>query len=633
MEKEDKFLQELGADFKSVAYDIKSMSSKIQGIFSSQPTKETEKEDSPVLPIKTGKKVDENDIFHNVHLLDDDKNEEDYNKLRNAFIARRNIRADRVEKRREKRDKDSQDKELLEKVEDTQQSHKDIINEAIDGLNEENLIENEIEEVEVVEEVKAYQLERDYQIPSSDFIKEVDEVIDVDSEDIPKRIKTLQDVLDSFAIDAEVLDATVGPRVTLFKVNPAKGIKVEDITRIGQNIAMEMQAISLRIMAPVPGKSYVGIEVPNKKSANIGLKPFIDGDVWQEDFDIPLILGKNIAGNNIVMDLAKAPHLLIAGATGSGKSVCLNAMVLSLVYKFTPEKLRLILVDPKVVEFNLYNDLPHLVVPVVTDVAKVPMTLRWAVNEMEYRYKVLAKARVRNLKDFNNREQSEVEICDDDGKVIPDEFPHIVIIIDELADLMMVAQADVECYLARLAQKSRAVGIHTIIATQRPSVNVLTGVIKANYPTRISFKVPSLFDSRTILDAKGAETLLGQGDMFYKSATNFQLQRIQGPYISESEIENIVEASASQAAQKFNMDIFVEKEENGDEMDISDTDLEGQDLVALSIEIIQRDRKASTSYLQRRLKIGYNKAAGIMDELEERGIIGPQIGSSPREIF
>ncbi len=653
-EKEEKIglFQEMTNDFKAVAFDLKNITTRVQGFFSDNE-EEAEEEEEDLFAVN-----------YNIQ-LDQDK----YNELRKTFEERRNSRTKRIEFRKIKEEREAADerlrkeqanlsfvdKNIAEVAEETSEEINKIdtpavtevteeIAETADSVNiAEDVNENIVAEVaegiipEIAEEElvdRIYKLDKYYILPSLDFLKTFDEKLDLDNENIPERKKCLQDVLDSFTIDATVFDAIVGPRVTLFKVNPAVSVKVDDISRIGQNIAMEMSATSLRIMAPVPGKNYVGIEVPNKNAEIIGIKTLFESEEWKTNKDdIPLILGKDITGNNIITDLAKAPHLLIAGATGSGKSVCLNTIILSLLYKFNPEDLRLILVDPKVVEFSMYNSIPHLTVPVLTDPDKVPMALRWAVNEMEKRYRMLADVKVRNLESFNERDTSEDEY-NKDGELIPKKLPRIVIIIDELADLMMTSQAEVETSLARLAQKSRAVGIHAIIATQRPSINVITGVIKANFPTRIAFKVTNLFDSRTILDSKGAETLLGYGDMFYKSPTDSLLRRIQGPFVSDDEIVNITDYISENSEQHFNMGMFVEeKVEEEKEIEISDEDLEGKDEIELAIEIICESRKASTSYLQRRLKIGYNKAAGIMDELEDRGIIGPQIGSAPREIL
>jgi S-DNA-T family DNA segregation ATPase FtsK/SpoIIIE len=486
-----------------------------------------------------------------------------------------------------------------------------------------------------IQREKLYKLTKDYSLPRLSMLSQFDEDSEIDEEEINYQSATLQHTLDSFGIDAEVIGATAGPRVTLYKVLPSSGVKVESITQISNNIAMEMQALSLRILTPVPGRKYVGIEIPNRKATLIGVKNILNSTDWLSDrHAIPLVLGKSISGANVVLDLAKAPHLLIAGATGSGKSVCLNTMIMSMLYRFSPEDLRLILVDPKVVEFTVYKAVPHLVVPIVTDTQKVQSTLNWVIKEMELRYQILSKVGARNIASFNAREvEGEGETIDE--LWIPNKLPFLVVVIDELADVMMTARADVEVCLARIAQLSRAVGIHMIIATQRPSVNVITGIIKANFPTRIAFQVTSQIDSRTILDSKGAESLLGRGDMLYNPPGASGLQRIQGPFVTDKEVENVVEFTASQANQVFNMDVFehLPEAESKSTNPLENITEKDEQLIAQAIEIIGRDQRASTSYIQRSLRIGYNRAAFIMDVLEDRGIVGPQIGSTPREIF
>lgn len=463
--------------------------------------------------------------------------------------------------------------------------------------------------------------------------------------EVEHKKRILQQTLESFRIDAQVSDVTAGPRVTLFEIVTAPGVNLKKITSLNANIAMDLKAHSLRILAPIPGKSSVGIEVPNEKAIPVGLRSLLESGKWQRGGgQIPLVLGRDISGDPICLDLAKAPHLLIAGATGSGKSVCMNTIIASMLYRFSPEELQLILVDPKVVEFKNYETLPHLVTPVVNDPKKVTMALHWAVKEMERRYKILAQCGVKNLEAFNNRPKSANLQLDEDGQPIPAKMPFLVIIIDELADIMMTAKGDVETCLARIAQLGRASGIHAIVATQRPSVNVITGIIKANFPTRIAFKVTSAVDSRTILDQKGADQLLGQGDMLFNPPGASQLQRIQGAYVPENELESVVEYVAAQAEPQFNESIFLGAEDgpdSGGDMDMTpspgfaDSDLSAADeeLLKQAVEIIIKDGRATTSYIQRSLRIGYNRAATIIDELEKRGIIGPQIGSAPREIL
>lgn len=462
--------------------------------------------------------------------------------------------------------------------------------------------------------------------------------------EVEQKKATLQHTLESFRVDAHVSNVTAGPRVTLFEIVTAPGVNLKKITSLNANIAMDLKAHSLRILAPIPGKSSVGIEVPNEKAVPVGLRSLLESPKWHRSGQIPLALGRDISGDPICLDLAKAPHLLIAGATGSGKSVCMNTIIASMLYKFGPDDLQLILVDPKVVEFKNYETLPHLVTPVVNEPKKVTMALHWAVKEMERRYKILAQSGVKNLESFNARPKAAHIQLDEDGNPIPDKMPFLVIIIDELADIMMTAKGDVETCLARIAQLGRASGIHAIVATQRPSVNVITGIIKANFPTRIAFKVTSAVDSRTILDSKGADQLLGQGDMLFNPPGASQLQRIQGAYVPENELESVVEYVSAQQEPQFNDSIFINTEDGPESMgdfdmtpspgftdsDLSDAD---EELLKQAVEIILKDGRATTSYVQRSLRIGYNRAATIIDELEKRGIIGPQIGSGPREIL
>jgi S-DNA-T family DNA segregation ATPase FtsK/SpoIIIE len=459
----------------------------------------------------------------------------------------------------------------------------------------------------------------------------------IDPREIGDKAKALQETLDSFSIDAIVGEHTFGPRVTLFEIKPAAGVKVERISSLSNNIAMVLKAESLRILAPIPGKDTVGIEVPNSTAAPVYLRDLLEHPKWAKSKgSIPIALGKDIAGDPVVLDLARAPHLLIAGATGSGKSVCMNTLILSLLYKFSPDELKMIMVDPKVVELSGYNTLPHLVTPVITEPPKAQMALNWAVNEMERRYRVLAKVGVRNLEGFNSRTVKPDEV-DDNGDPIPERLPYLVVIVDELADLMMASRESkgiVETSLARIAQKARAVGIHAVIATQRPDVKVITGTIKANFPTRIAFQVTSVVDSRTILDAKGAESLLGRGDMLYNPPGSSRLERTQGAFVPDKEIDSVVEFVSDQVEQEFVPDMFRAEPTGGDAPDpVAEMEDKDEELVQRAIQVILQDRRATTSHVQRRLRIGYNRAATVIETLEQRGMIGPQIGTAPREIL
>lgn len=435
----------------------------------------------------------------------------------------------------------------------------------------------------------------------------------------------LQDALDSFAVDALVHDAIVGPRVTQFRVRPGFGVRVEAIASLDKNIALTMSANAVRIQAPIPGESYVGVEIPNRNTNPLTLRGSFQTDTWRNSpAEIPLILGVDIAGRHILCDLARAPHALIAGATGSGKSVCISNLILSLIYRFRPDELELVLIDPKIVEFAIYRDLPHLIHPVVTEPKQACQALKWLVREMERRYEVLAEKSVRNLAGYNAKAATEG---------FP-RLPYIVLIIDELADLMMTAPEEIENSIARLAQMSRAVGIHTVLATQRPSVNVITGVIKANYPTRMAFQVSSQVDSRTIIDGKGAESLQGRGDMLYSPPGIGRLQRLQAPFVDDAEIEAIVGFLKAQVQPRYRVELRAEDAPGPSQSIDGETALTGADpLIKDALEIIATHGKASTSYLQRRLKIGYNRAASLMEEMEQRRYIGPQVGSNPREIY
>jgi len=473
-----------------------------------------------------------------------------------------------------------------------------------------------------------------YTLPPINLITTKNSEFFISPEELDQKKKIIQDTLDSFGIDAEVGNATQGPRVTLFEINIARGILVESISRLINNFAMELAAYSLRILAPVPGQNFVGLEVPNNKASIVNLGNLFAGELWKRTTaTIPLPLGKSISGEDILLDLTKAPHLLIAGATGSGKSVCLNSILIALIYKFPPEQLRLILIDPKVVEFSTYNTLPHLMTPVITDSSNVVNALQWLINEMERRYKILAKVGSRNIHTFNNRPQTEEIILDENSQPIPQKLPYIVLVIDELADIMMTERNNVETNLARIAQMSRAVGIHTIIATQRPSVNVITGIIKANFPTRIAFQVTSQIDSRTIIDGKGAEQLLGSGDMLFSPPGASYLQRLQSPMITDQELEKVVQFVSKQAPQNFNLTIINSQSQTNPNNTPNQLSDEEEELIQKAIQIIITDQRASTSYLQRRLRIGYNKAATIIEILEKRNIVGPQIGTIPREIL
>jgi len=451
--------------------------------------------------------------------------------------------------------------------------------------------------------------------------------------------KALVDTLNEFGISTEVTNVKQGPVVTRYELLPAPGIRVERIAGLSNNLALALKATSLRVQAPVPGKGVVGIEVPNDVAKMVVLREILESPEWRAGTArLPMALGKDVGGKDIVGDLTKMPHILIAGATGSGKSVCINSILAGLLMSKTPDELRLILVDPKIVEFSIFNNMPHLVVPVITDAKKVSLSLRWAITEMEKRYKLFAKAKVRNIESFNNRviaQQGDlfgdVETTPKPQDDLPTSVPYIVIVIDELADLMLAAGAEIENSIARLAQLSRAVGIHMILATQRPSVNVITGTIKANFPARIGFQVAQKVDSRTILDQGGADQLVGRGDMLYMPPGSSKLIRSQGAMVTDAEIHRIVDYIKQQAEPAFEMEIK-NKLETSAASGSMDDGVDDQ-ILTQAVEIIRETHRCSTSSLQRRLRIGYTRAARLVDILEERGIVGPPNGSEPREIL
>jgi S-DNA-T family DNA segregation ATPase FtsK/SpoIIIE len=471
----------------------------------------------------------------------------------------------------------------------------------------------------------------DYKAPSLDLLDKADaeSVTLVTPEALEAQKNTLQDTLDSFAVDAYVYDALIGPRITQFRVQPGMGVRVESITNLQKNISLGLATSSIRMQAPIPGEPFVGIEIGNTNSVPISLRSLLSTKAWlQNDCEIPLIMGLDIQGKPIITDLAKAPHLLIAGATGSGKSVCMSTLILSLLYNFKPDELELVLIDPKRVEFGLFRTIPHLIHSVVADAKPAVQVLKWVVKEMERRYEVLAEKQVRNIAGYNDK--AEV-----DGFK---KMPFTVVIIDELADLMMTSKGEAEGALARIAQLSRAVGIHTIVATQRPSVNVITGIIKANFPTRVAFQVSSNVDSRTILDCTGAESLLGKGDFLFNPPGIARLIRIQSPMVEDHEIKSVVEYISGQRLPEFRVDLksipASGEDQSGSQMGIDG--IEGEDDEALlkkAMLTVAESQKASTSFLQRRLRIGYNRAALLIEELEDRMHIGPQNGSTPREVF
>lgn len=439
--------------------------------------------------------------------------------------------------------------------------------------------------------------------------------------DINEKVKLLEDTLESFGVKVKVTQVTYGPAVTRFEVQPAPGIKVSRIMALSDDIALSLAAPQVRIEAPIPGKSALGIEIPNRETAVVHFREVLESPEFQSSSSkLTIALGKDIAGGAVVADLGQMPHLLIAGATGSGKSVCLNALICSLLFKATPDELQLLMIDPKMVELTTFNGIPHLLAPVVTDPKRAATALRWMVSEMEKRYELFAGAGVRDITRYNLLKLHEA----DNG---PGCLPYVVVIIDELADLMMVAPADVEDAICRLAQMARAAGIHLVIATQRPSVDVITGVIKANIPSRVSFAVSSQVDSRTILDSAGAEKLLGRGDMLFLPVGAPKPIRVQGAYVSDKEVDDVVSFLQSQGHPKYDQNIFQKKEEQMRQ------ESEEDELLPEAVRILIESGQASISLLQRRLHIGYTRAARLIDQMEAKGIIGGYEGTKPRAIL
>ena len=439
----------------------------------------------------------------------------------------------------------------------------------------------------------------------------------------------LQKTLYSFGVSAKVENVSIGPAITRYELKPAEGVRVSRIANLADDIALNLAAETIRIEAPIPGKHAVGIEVPNAENEVVHLRDIIDTPEFEDHKSkLAFALGKDVGGKEIITDIAKMPHVMIAGATGSGKSVCINTLIASIIYKAKPSEVKLVMVDPKVVELSVYNGIPHLLIPVVTDPRKAAGALAWAVQEMENRYATFASKGVRDLKGYNEA----VDKKDGIGKL-----PHIVIIIDELADLMMVAKKDVEDAICRLAQKARAAGMHLVIATQRPSVDVITGLIKANIPSRIAFAVSSQVDSRTILDMVGAEKLLGKGDMLFYPAGAPKPTRIQGAFISDGEVEKIVNFLKANGEAKYNEDI-IESIENANKTDKeiaeqAEDDDETDPFLMDAIDVVVETGQASTSFIQRKFKVGYARAGRIIDQMEERGIISGYQGSKPREVL
>ncbi|MEG1311578.1 MAG: DNA translocase FtsK [Romboutsia sp.] len=514
--------------------------------------------------------------------------------------------------------------EYLEILEGTQSmSELDVLKE-LQNIKEEskevkvkNNIENDIQKTQPIN-IKSEASYENYKKPGIELLNKVDKKADDNGrKKVLKNASLLEKTLADFGVEAKVNQVTVGPTITRYEIQPSPGVKVSKIVNLTDDIALSLAAKSIRIEAPIPGKSAIGIEVPNEEAQMVGLRDVLESDEFKK-FDSPLAmaLGKDISGKPIIGDIGKMPHLLIAGSTGSGKSVCVNTLINSILYKANPDEVKFLLIDPKVVELASYNGIPHLLIPVVTDPKKAANALNWAVVEMNRRYKLFADTQVKDITSYNDKSE--------------DKLPKIVIIIDELADLMMASANDVEDYICRLAQMARAAGMHLIVATQRPSVDVITGVIKANIPSRIAFAVSSQTDSRTILDMGGAEKLLGKGDMLFYPLGAAKPVRLQGAFISEDESEKVIDFIKNQVTEEVKYeDTIMETISKTNISKASDED----DLLSTAIEFVVESGQGSASMLQRKFKIGFNRAARLIDSMQERGIVGQNEGSKPRKVL
>ena len=540
------------------------------------------------------------------NVYEDDSEENIYNKEFEIF--------ENEENSNEQRYNDIKEKDLIVDIRD----YKEEANEVIEERKNRKKVTKAVQEVTKFDNSQDTSYDN-YKLPPITLLNNPIKKQTITKSDIVEKSKILQSTFNNFGIEVKIVKAIVGPSITQFQILPTPGTKVSKIVNLSNDIALNLAAKDVRIEAPIPGKSLIGIEIPNKVNELVSMKEVFVND--KDNSPLSVALGKDVAGEAIFTRIDKTPHLLIAGSTGSGKSVCVNTIITSILLKNKPDKVKLIMIDPKMVELSIYDGIPHLLTSVVTDPLKAADVLHKVVLEMENRYREFARARVRNIEGFNK-----IAAQDPDYK----ELPYIVVIIDELADLMMVSSKEVEESIARIAQKARAAGIHMIIATQRPSVDVITGVIKTNIPSRIAFAVSSSVDSRTILDKSGAETLLGKGDMLYLSADSSKPLRIQGAFLSDEEVEKVVDFVKSQSEAQYdpNMTPSEVSSQNGD--------FSTEEVDPLYKEVllfIAKTQKASASLLQRRFKIGYNRAARIIDMLEEDGYIGPVDGSKPRKVF
>ena len=503
------------------------------------------------------------------------------------------------------------------------------------------------------EQFKLPEIGKGYKLPPAELLDPSDgEQFKIDKETLHANSLILQKKLADFGVEGEVVAVRPGPVITMYEFKPAPGVKVRRIVTLSDDLAMALRAVSVRILAPIPGESVVGIEIPNPRRETVFLRQVIESEAYQSsDSKITLALGKDIGGSPFVTDLARMPHLLVAGATGTGKSVSINAMILSILFKCTPQDVHFIMIDPKMLELTVYEDIPHLLVPVVTDPKKAAAALFWAMDEMDRRYRLMRDKGARNIDNYNRTleregtiKKSVIELTepqsaeedtdvggslDQDTPVVHEKLPRIVIIIDELADLMLTVGRDIEEYITRLAQKARAAGIHLILATQRPSVDVITGLIKANFPARISFQVTSRVDSRTILDSIGAEKLLGSGDLLYLPPGTARVTRVHGAFVSDQEVRKVMKFIKQQAQPNYRTEVFDVKKD----VETAVADEEHDEMYDQAVAIVTETQQASISMIQRRLRVGYNRAARMIEQMERDGVVGPPDGAKPREVY
>lgn len=546
------------------------------------------------------------------------------NKIKTYFREKKlkKIRNNRENKKREEIDKkeDLSKNKVIKIEEEVEKDNKDDFDQRFEKAKINSYKSKQVDLSDFDQTFKEeYTL--NYKFPKLDLLDDRDDNSELDQNDIKDKARRIEECLDSFGIKSKVVQINIGPSVTCFELKPQRGVKVSKILNLSDDLSLALATSDIRIEAPIPGKSHVGIEVPNSQKEVVGLKEMIASEEFMKSSkELPFVLGKSISGLPKVSAIEKMPHLLVSGATGSGKSVCINTIIMSILYKHSPDEVKLLLIDPKIVELSIYNGIPHLIMPVITDPKKASSSLFWAIREMERRYKLFEENHVRDISSYRDLSEIDENI---------EKLPYVVIIIDELSDLMMTAASEVEDYITRLAQKSRACGIHLIIATQRPTVDVITGTIKANIPSRIAFAVTSQIDSRTILDMSGAETLLGKGDMLFSPSDAMKPMRIQGAFVSDSEVLRVVNYIKQTREEEYDKKAMETVEEKTKIVENDDED----ELIDEAIEIIINENTASVSLLQRKLKVGYARAGRIIDQLEARGVIGGYEGSKPRKVL